>query len=134
MVPAGAAVVSGIISTSVVLVYGVAAKSAAGLFWSIISFSTVVGLFSYLILFPVYIILRRKDAEVKRPYQAPGPEWFKLLLAIVAELFILMTILVLMIQPGESFWENSFPIIAGALSAVVVGEIIISRCLKSREN
>jgi len=116
----------------IVLVYGLVARSASGLFWSILSFSTVVGSFSYVILFPVYVILRKKDAGAKRPYQVPGPEWFRISLAVVAELFVLFTVVVLIIQPGEGFIENSLPIIVGTAAAVIAGEIIISRSAKAR--
>jgi glutamate:GABA antiporter len=133
MVPVGAAIVSGLISTSVILLYGIVAKDAAGLFWNILSFSTIACLFSYVILFPVYIILRKKDAKIKRPYQVPGPEWFKISTAVVAEIFTLLTMVVLLIQPGEDFLESSLPVIIGTIIAIIVGEIIIRHSMKPKK-
>lgn len=109
------------------------AKDAAGLFWNILSFSTIACLFSYVILFPVYIILRKKDAKIKRPYQVPGPEWFKISTAVVAEIFTLLTMVVLLIQPGEDFLESSLPVIFGTIITIIVGEIIIKHPMKHKK-
>jgi amino acid transporter len=130
MVPTGAAIASGIISTVVILIYGFIAADAEELFWHTISFSTVVNLFSYLMLFPTFIILRKKDKAVIRPYRLPGPDWVGTGAAIMAEVFVLVTALVLLLQPGDDFMRVSLPIITGVLITVGVGEIFIARSLK----
>jgi amino acid transporter len=130
MVPTGAAIASGIISTAVIIIYGFIASNAEELFWHTISFSTVVNLFSYMILFPTFIILRKKDERVKRPYRLPGPDWVGIGAAVMAEFFVLVTALVLLLQPGDDFLRASLPIIIGVIITVGVGEIFISRSLK----
>ena len=125
MAPIGASIVSGIISTIVIIIYGFIAKNASELFWHVVSFSLVVGLFSYLMLFPSFIILRIKDKKINRPYRVPGPNWFAILLAVIAEIFILIALLVLFIQPGHDFMRSALPIIIGVLVTVIAGEIII---------
>jgi len=85
LAPIGASVISGIISTTVIVIYGFIARDAAELFWHVISFSTVVGLLSYLILFPAFIILRSRDKNIKRPFKVPGPDWLAVGLANVIE-------------------------------------------------
>ncbi|MDD3087303.1 MAG: APC family permease [Candidatus Omnitrophica bacterium] len=130
MAPIGASFVSGIISTVIIIIYGLFARNAAEMFWQVISFSTIVGLFSYAILFPVFIILRFKDKQRVRPYRIPGPGWFAVLLAIMAEVFVLITILVLAIQPGSDFTRTALPIIIGVIIAVITGEFLVSRSLR----
>lgn len=130
-VPVGASIISGIISTIVIIIYGFIAKDASELFWHIVSFSLVISLFSYLMLFPSFIILRKKDKDVKRPYRVPGPEWFAVFLAIMAEIFVLLAVLIVIIQPGNNFARSSLPIIIGVLISVIVGEFLISNSLKS---
>jgi amino acid transporter len=130
MVPTGAAIASGIISTAVILIYGFIASDAEELFWHTISFSTVVNLFSYMMLFPTFIILRKKDKDSKRPYRLPGPDWVGISSAIMAEAFVLLTAVVLVLQPGDDFLRASLPIIIGALITVGIGEIFIARSLK----
>lgn len=125
MVPTGAVVASAIISTLIILVYGFIANDAEELFWHTISFSTVVNLFSYMILFPTFIILRKKDKSIIRPYRLPGPNWVGTLAAIMAEFFVLVTFVVLVLQPGDDFLHASLPIIIGALTTIGIGEIFI---------
>jgi len=130
MVPTGAAIASGIISTVIILIYGFIAADAEELFWHAISFSTVVNMFSYMILFPTFIILRKKDKAVIRPYRLPGPDWVGIGAAIMAEVFVLLTMLVLVFQPGSDFLRACLPIIIGILITVGIGEVFIARSLK----
>lgn len=131
MAPIGASIVSGIISTLVLIIYGLIARNAAELFWHVVSFSLIVSLCSYLMLFPSFIILRRKDKNIERPYRVPGPGWFGVFLALMAEVFVLVAVLVLMVQPGNDFIRSALPVIIGVLTAVIIGEILVWRCRKS---
>jgi amino acid transporter len=133
MAPLGASIVSGIISTVVILIYGFIASDAAELFWHTVSFSLIVQLFSNLMLFPSFVILRNKDKGTPRPFRVPGPDWFAILLAILAGIFVLAAILILIIQPGQDFMRVTLPIIAGVIIVVIVGEILLSRCAAAGE-
>lgn len=125
MAPVGASIVSGIISTTVIIIYGFIAKNAGELFWHVVSFSLIVGLFSYLMLFPSFIISRIKDKNIIRPYRVPGPDWFAIFLAVIADLFILMVLLILFVQPGRDFMRSALPIVFGVLITVVLGELFV---------
>ena len=127
MAPLGASVVSGIISTVVIIIYGFIARNAAELFWHTVSFSLIVQLFSNLMLFPAFVILRNKDKDVPRPFRVPGPGWFVVLLACLAEMFVIAAVLILIIQPGHDFIRTALPIIFGVAIAVISGEILVSR-------
>jgi amino acid transporter len=127
LAPLGASVVSGAVSTAVIIAYGFIAKNAAELFWHVISFSLVVGLLSYLMLFPAFIVLRKKDKGLRRPFRVPGPDWFAIFLAILAETFVLLAVMVLIIQPGYDFFRFALPVIIGAFIVVAVGEILVTR-------
>ena len=131
MAPVGASIVSGIISTIVIIAYGFIAKNAGELFWHVVSFSLVVGLFSYLMLFSSFIILRIKDKNIKRPYRVPGPNWLAILLAVMAEIFILTALVILFIQPGHDFMKSVLPIVVGVLITVVIGEIFVNHSKKN---
>lgn len=127
MAPLGASVLSGIISTVVITIYGFIAQSAAELFWHTISFSLIVQLFAYMMLFPAYVVLKIRDHAVPRPYRVPGPPWFAIVLACLAETFILSAVVILLVQPGHDFVKTALPIIVGVLITVVVGEIFAAR-------
>ncbi len=129
MAPLGASVVSGIISTVVIIAYGFIAKNAAELFWHTVSFSLIVQLFSNFMLFPAFIILRNKDKDVPRPFRVPGPGWFVTLLAVLAGIFVLAAILILIVQPGQDFIRTALPVIIGVVITIIAGEIIMSRSI-----
>jgi glutamate:GABA antiporter len=127
MAPLGASVISGIVSTAVILAYGFIASNAAELFWHTVSFSLIVQLFSNLMLFPSFIILRNKDRSAHRPFRVPGPGWFAIFLAILAGMFVLAAILILLIQPGQDFVRVTLPIIVGVITVVIIGEVLAFR-------
>ncbi|MBN1288611.1 MAG: APC family permease [Actinobacteria bacterium] len=131
--PLGASVLSGLISTVVIIAYGFIARNATELFWQVISFSLVIGLFSYLMLFPSFIVLRKKDKDTERPYRVPGPGWFGIFLAVMAEVFLMVSILVVIIQPGNNFLRSSLPIIIGTIITIVAGEFLIAHSIKKNK-
>jgi len=130
MAPLGASVVSGVISTVVILVYGLIARNAAELFWHTVSFSLIVQLFSNLMLFPAFIVLRNKNKSIPKPFRVPGPDGFAIFLALLAETFVLAAVLILIIQPGHDFLRIALPVILGVIMTVVAGEILIARSIK----
>jgi glutamate:GABA antiporter len=132
MAPLGASLVSGVISTVVIIIYGFIASDAAELFWHTVSFSLIVQLFSNLMLFLAFIILRNKDKSTPRPFRVPGPGWFAIFLAVMAGTFVLAAILILIIQPGQDFVWVSLPIIAGVIIVVIAGEVLVRRCSSHR--
>lgn len=129
--PLGASVISGGISTLVIVVYWFFADNAAEMFWQVTAFCLAVDLFAYLVIFPAFIKLRKSDSSSVRPYRVPGPDWLAYLLAIVAEVFILITVVILLIQPGQDFVWTSLPIIVGSFISVIIGEILINHSMRS---
>lgn len=123
--PVGASVLSGLISTLIIVAYWFIADNAAEMFWQVTAFCLVVDLLSYLILFPAYIVLRKRDRNIDRPYRVPGPDWLAYALAIVAGSFILVTVVILCLQPGRDFAWSALPVIVGTIISVAVGEILI---------
>jgi len=54
--PVGAFIITGIVSTVVVILYGFMAGSAEDLFWTLFAFSSMVFLLPYLVMFPGALI------------------------------------------------------------------------------
>lgn len=133
MAPIGASVISGMISTVVIVIYGFIARSAAELFWQVISFSLVIQLFAYVMLFPSFIILRKRDKDIKRPYRIPGPDGVGIFLAVTAEVFILLAVLVLLTQPGHDFVRVALPVIIGVITVVAIGEFLTAKNIGKRK-
>jgi len=131
--PLGASIVSGVISTAVIIVYGFIARNSSELFWHIVSFSLVVELFTYLMLFPAFVALRKKDKDIERPYRVPGPQWLVIFLAVMAELFIVMAMAILFLQPGHGLIRSALPLIVGVFITLAAGETFIVTSMRKRK-
>jgi amino acid transporter len=126
--PVGAYLVTGFVSTVVLLIYSLMAGSAEDLFWTLFAFSTIVFLIPYLALFPAFLKLRRADASRPRPYRVPGNHLFATILTIVCMIFILQAMVFFVWVPGEPIdWEFAFPILAGVVITLVIGEFLTRR-------
>ncbi len=70
--PIGAAVLMGIVSTIVLVLYGFLSGSNEDLFWSLFAFSAVIFLLPYEGMLMTFIKMRIIDADHIRPYRVPG--------------------------------------------------------------
>ena len=128
--PANAAIITGIVSTAVIVLYGFLASSAEDLFWTIFAFSSIVFLLPYLLMFGAFLALRRKDASHPRPYRVPGGQGVARLLVALCIVFILQAIVLFIWVPGSQFDLNSgLGIVVGVIATIIVGEVLIQRAL-----
>ena len=124
--PVGAYIITGIISTLVLVIYGFMAGTNEDLFWTLFAFSSIVFLLPYLAMFPAFLKLRSLDAEIKRPYKVPGSKWLAVMMVIICELFILQAILFFIWVPGEPVdWAYAIPILIGVVVTILVGEFLL---------
>ncbi len=132
--PVGAFIITGIISTVVMLLYGFMAGSAEDLFWTLFAFSSMVFLLPYLVMFPAFLKLRKVDPDVERPYKVPGGNTVATILAVVCELFILQAVVFFVYIPGEPMdWSFAAPVLIGVVLTLIIGEILISKSKKKAE-
>ncbi|MEA4909153.1 MAG: APC family permease [Chloroflexi bacterium] len=126
--PTGAFLITGVVSTAVLVIYGFMAGSAEDLFWTLFAFSSIVFLVPYLALFPAFLKLRKVDADLERPYRVPGGSSLATIMAVVCEVFILQAILFFVWVPGQPMdWSYALPVIVGVVVTVIVGEFLIKR-------
>ncbi len=124
--PIGAYVLTGIVSTLVIIAYGLIARSAEDLFWALFAFSSVIFLLPYLALFPAFLTLRHRDAATPRPYRVPGGVVGAWAMAIVCTLFIGQAILFFLWVPGVAIdWSKTGPILIGVGVTLAIGEGVI---------
>lgn len=129
--PVGAYVLTGLVSTAVILAYGLITGSAEDLFWSLFAFSSIIFLLPYLVLFPAFVHLRIIDPSTPRPYRVPFGKIGALGVATVCTLFILQAIVFFVWVPGEPMdWRKTGPILIGVLVTLVLGELVIRTALK----
>ncbi len=67
-----AAIVTGVVTNVVIVIYGFLAADAEDLFWTLFAFSSIVFLLPYLAMFAAFLKLRNSDPSTPRPYRVPG--------------------------------------------------------------
>jgi len=124
--PVGAYLLTGAISTLVLVVYGFMAGSNEELFWTLFAFSSIIFLLPYLALFPAFLKLRQTDVNAKRPFQIPGGMPLAATIAVICEIFIIQAILFFIWVPGQPIdWAYAVPVLVGVLVTIVAGEILL---------
>ena len=132
--PVGAFIITGIVSTVVIIVYGLMAGSAEDLFWTLFAFSSIVFLLPYLMLFPAFLKLRKTDPNIERPYRVPGGNTVATILAVICELFILQAVVLFVWVPGQAMdWSYALPIIIGVAITLIVGEVLMKISAKNKK-
>jgi amino acid transporter len=123
--PANAAVLTGLITTLVIVVYGFMAADAEDLFWTLFAFSSIIFLLCYLFMFAAFLQLRKSDAARPRPYRVPGGKpgaWIASLLCIA---FIVQAIVFFIYVPGEFDPIYAGSIVAGVFVTALIGEALV---------
>ncbi len=132
--PVGAFIITGLVSTAVIVAYGFMAGSAEDLFWTLFAFSSMVFLIPYLILFPAFLRLRKTDADVERPYRVPGGKVGAVIMAVICELFIIQAVVFFVYVPGQPMdWAFAAPVLIGVVLTLIIGEILIGVCRKNKK-
>lgn len=128
--PVAAFVVTGIISTVVLVVSALFINTQDSLFFAIFAASSVIFLMPYLLMFPALVVLRRKDPDRPRPFKVPGGEVGAVVLATITTIIILGGI-VLFIWPeipnAPTEWSYTGPLLGVVVAALAVGELILWR-------
>jgi glutamate:GABA antiporter len=125
--PIGAYILTGLVSTIVIVAYGFIAGSAEDLFWALFAFSSIIFLLPYLVLFPAFVRLRVADGTTPRPYKLPGGIGGAYVVAGICTLFILQALVFFVWVPGVPVdWTKTGPILIGVAITIIIGEIVIA--------
>lgn len=131
LTPVNAFLITGVVSTVVIILYGFMAGNAEDLFWTLFAFSSMVFLLPYLVMFPAFLKLRQSDPDRERPYRVPGGKAFAWVLAVICELFIIQAVVFFVWVPGEPIdWAFAAPVVAGVILTIIVGEFLIHAAKK----
>ena len=125
--PANAAVVTGIVTTVVIIVYGFMATNAEDLFWTLFAFASVVFLICYLFMFAAFLRLRMIDGGHPRAYRVPGGNAGAWIMALLCIAFIVQAIVFFIYTPGAFDIKYAATIVAGVIVTAIIGEVLISR-------
>ncbi|UHQ54032.1 APC family permease [Microbulbifer sp. YPW16] len=120
--PVGAAVLMGILSTFILVLYGFLVNSNEDLFWSLFAFSGVIFLLPYVGMFLAFLKMRRTDASRSRPFRVPGGNLGALVLTSLCVLVLVGSIFLFVYTPGEGI---QWPVLVGSIITLLLGEMAI---------
>jgi glutamate:GABA antiporter len=120
--PVGAAVLMGIVSTIVMLMYGFMAGSNEDLFWSLFAFSAVIFLLPYQGMMLAFLNLRRVDADHPRPFRVPGGMATAWLATGLCMAVLALSSVLFIYTPGAGV---ELPVLVGVLATLAIGEVVI---------
>ncbi|MGX5713872.1 APC family permease [Sphingopyxis terrae subsp. ummariensis] len=123
--PVSAATLTGIIASTVLVLYALLVSSAEDLFWTIFAFSSVVFLLPYFLLFLSFLKLRRADPDTPRPYRVPGGQGTAAALSAICMLFIAQAVVFFIYQPGAFDPSYALAVGGGTLLTLLVGEVMV---------
>lgn len=135
--PKNVAIWNGIISTVVMLGYGLMASSGTdgsveNLFWDVFSLGAVTLLASYILLFPAFLKLRLRDKTSDRPFLVPGGKMALWYCGIVPSILLILGIIFFFYVPGLEFDTEYFRNVGGGIFvALVIGEVLIFKAKKA---
>jgi len=133
--PVAAFVVTGIVSTVVLVLTALFVKSQDNLYYAIFAASSVIFLLPYLLMFPAVVVLRRKDPDRPRPFRIPGGIGVISALAAIASLIIAATALLFVwpeVPHGPASWSYTGPLLGIVVATLLVGEAILSQRMRRR--
>lgn len=133
--PLAALLITGIVSTLVLVGSALFIDTQDNLFFAIFAASSVIFLLPYLLMFPAVVVLRRKDPERPRPFRMPGGEIGAIAYATITTLVIAVAA-VLFVWPeipnAPEEWSYTGPLLGLVVAALAVGEAIIWRMAHPR--
>jgi amino acid transporter len=129
--PIGSLIITGIVSSSVIIIYGMMAATAEDLFWMLFEFSSMLFLMPYIILVFAFAKLRVSDASTSRVFKVPFGDTFAKVLAWFMATILIITIILFIWVPGYAIdWGYTLPVVIGVVVALIAGEVIVSRTMK----
>ncbi|WGL15321.1 APC family permease [Microbulbifer bruguierae] len=120
--PVGAAVLMGVMSTLVLVLYGLLVNSNEDLFWSLFAFSGVIFLLPYVGMFLAFLKMRRVDGARARPFRVPGGDGFARALTYFCVAILAGSIFLFIYTPGEGV---QWPVLIGSIVTLLLGELAI---------
>ena len=120
--PLGASVLSGAVASVAILLYGLMADSADGLYWSLFSFANLVFLLPYLLLFPAYLVLKARQQTVCNGWQISENIWITRVITFLPLLFTAQAVVFFVFPPGAIDILHTFSTLLGLLVVIGIGE------------
>ncbi|WP_370280600.1 APC family permease [Pontibacterium sp.] len=132
--PIGAAVMTSVISSAILVLYGFMANNAEELFWTLFSFSAIIFLMPYIGMHFAFIKLRVSDANHPRPFKVPGGNAVGMLMSVMCIVVLAMAILLFFWVPGEPLDMSLLAQVGGGvIITLIIGEFLVHRGEKLKQ-
>ena len=128
--PVAAYLLTGIISSAVLLIAAAFIETQDSLFYAIFAASSVVFLLPYLLMLPAVAVLRRKEPDRERPFRIPGGDGVVAVLSVITSVFIAATTVLFLWPeiPGKpEDWSYTGPLLGIVAATLLAGELIVHR-------
>ncbi|WP_426415282.1 APC family permease [Aestuariirhabdus sp. LZHN29] len=126
--PVGAATMTGVISSAIMIVYGLMASNVEELFWTLFSFSAIIFLLPYIAMHLAFLKLRIADRDHPRPFKVPGGNATGFVLSFVCIAILLMSIVLFFWVPGEPLdLMIMVQVGTGVVLTLLIGEYLVHR-------
>lgn len=125
--PAGAAVMNGIVASLVVIAAPLIPNE--DLFWSFFALNLVMFLLAYLPVFPAFYKLRQTDPDAERPFKVPGSSGFLKVMVTVPMVMLIISIIFTAVPlsfDAETL-AGTLPITIGAVVCLIIGELLVAK-------
>lgn len=131
--PQGANIANGVIASLVVL--SAPFIPSPDLFWSFFALNMVTLLMSYIPIFPAFLKLRKTDPDRNRPYKVGGGQGILKLYAYLPMVLLAISVVLSVVPLNFSSDElgTKLPLLLGTILAVIIGEVIASRAVKTQK-
>lgn len=129
--PKGALIVTGVVGTTLTIIYSFVAHSAEDLFWTLFSFTNIIFLLPYIINFQAFLKLRTQKDAIAGAYKVPGPPVLSLWIARIEQIILSGTIGIIIFTPGTPLnLGASIALLAGTFTTLCLGEFFIRHAHK----
>ncbi len=125
--PLGSIVIIGIVSTVLIIAYGLLASfvggTASDLFWTLFSFTSLIFLLPFIMCCSAFMKLRKNDGKTQRGYRFPGSDGFGFCIARFCQIVIIFTMVLFFYVPGQPVdWITDIALGLGFLIGLGFGE------------
>ena len=127
--PHVAFIAMGFVSTALLVGNALLSDSQSNIFWMTFKLSGLCLLLCYLLVFPAFLVLRRRQAQQPRPYRVPGGEGAAWIASVICTLYIAGASALFFAPSPTSQAPLREGLILGAetLATLVIGILLIPR-------
>ncbi|KPA21258.1 putative glutamate/gamma-aminobutyrate antiporter [Shimia sp. SK013] len=134
--PVGANLLTGVVATIALVVYGLMSGSADELFWSLFAFASFLLFVTYFFMIASFVKLRETHADTPRPFRVPGGKFGVWTVALMQGLVLVVSCLVFAfpdIMFGVIDLGDSAPILGGILGSFLFIEYSVRRMVPKNQ-